>query len=252
MGISSMKALIAANWKMNKNIKEAVSFVNSFRKLIKNSKNEIVICPPFTLLFELKKSLKNTNIKLGAQNMHFEEQGACTGEISPLMLKEAGCEYVILGHSERRQHFNESDELINKKVKSALQHKLKPILCIGETLQQRNNNETMEIVENQLTKNLKNINESEMKNAVIAYEPVWAIGTGKNATPRQADEVHSFIRKLLLKKNSKNIAINTRIIYGGSVKPENIKDLMEMRNINGALVGGASLDPKSYAEICNV
>ena len=248
-----MKALIAANWKMNKDIKEAVSFVKDFKKLVKNAKNiDIAICPPFTLLFELNELLKNSGIKLGAQNMHFEEKGAYTGEISPLMLKDAGCEYVILGHSERRQHFNETDDLINKKVKAALKNKLKPILCIGETLQQRNNNKTTEIIENQLMNCLNGINENEIKNIVIAYEPVWAIGTGKNAAPEQAEEVHKFIRSLLSKKYNKKISDNVRVIYGGSVKPENIKDLMKMRNINGALVGGASLDPKSFAEICNV
>src|SRR3989338_7813690 len=247
-----MKALIAANWKMNKDIKEAVSFVKDFKKLVKNAKNiDIAICPPFTLLFELNELLKNSGIKLGAQNMHFEEKGAYTGEISPLMLKDAGCEYVILGHSERRQYFKETDDLINEKVKSALKNKLKPILCIGETLQQRNNNKTIEIIENQLMNCLNNINENEIKNIAIAYEPVWAIGTGKNATPEQAEEVHKFIRNLLLKVYNKKISDNARIIYGGSVKPENIKDLMAMKNINGALVGGASLEPESFAQICN-
>src|SRR3989338_2640330 len=247
-----MKALIAANWKMNKDIKEAVSFVKDFKKLVKNAKNiDIAICPSFTLLSELNELLKNSGIKLGAQNMHFDEKGAYTGEISPLMLKDAGCEYVILGHSERMQYFKETDDLINKKVKSALKNKLKPILCIGETLEQRESNETMKIIEGKLKNCLNNVDENEMKNFIVAYEPVWAIGTGKNATPEQAEEVHKFIRSLLLKIYNKKISDNTRIIYGGSVKPENIKDLMAMKNINGALVGGASLEPKSFAEICN-
>ena len=247
-----MKALIAANWKMNNGIKEDVSFVKSFEKLIKNAKNiDVVICPPFTLLYKLNELLKNSEIKLGAQNMHFEEKGAYTGEISPLMLNDAGCEYVILGHSERRQYFNETDDLINKKVKSALRHKLKPILCIGETLQQRNNNKTMQIIGNQLINCLNGINENEIKSIVVAYEPIWAIGTGNNATPEQAEEVHKFIRSLLLKTYNKKISDDIRIIYGGSVKPESIEDLMKMKNINGTLVGGASLDPKSFAEICN-
>ena len=247
-----MKALIAANWKMNKGIKEAVSFVKSFEKLAKNAKNiDIAVCPPFTLLFKLNELLKNSGIKLGAQNMHFEEKGAYTGEISPLMLKDAGCEYVILGHSERRQYFKETDDLINKKVKSALRHKLKPILCIGETLQQRNNNKTMEIIKKQIINDLNNVSDEGMKDIAIAYEPVWAIGTGKNATPKQAEEVHKFIRSLLLKNYNKKISDSVRIIYGGSVKPDNIKDLMKMKNIRGALVGGASLDPKNFAEICN-
>lgn len=247
-----MKPLIAANWKMNKDIKEAVSFISEFKVLIKNIKNvEIVICPPFTSLHEAQKLIKNTKIKLGAQNMHFEKEGAFTGEISPLMLKSI-VEYIILGHSERRQYFNDSDVLINKKIKSALENKLKPILCIGETLEQRNNNETMETIKNQLMNCVKNISNEEMKDIVIAYEPIWAIGTGKNATPEQAEEVHKFIRGLLTDIYNKNISKNIRIIYGGSVKPNNIEELMAMKNINGALVGGASLDAKSFADICGV
>ena len=238
---------------MNKDIKESVSLINKFEILIKNIKNvEIVVCPPFTSLNEVNKLIKGSNIDLGAQNMYFEEKGAFTGEISPLMLKDAGCEYVILGHSERRQCFNETNELINKKIKAALKNKLKPILCIGETLEQREKNETMKTIENQLINCLNNINEKGMKNISVAYEPVWAIGTGKNATPQQAEEVHKFIRKLLLKIYNKNIAENTRIIYGGSVKPSNIKELMKMENINGALVGGASLDAESFGELCNI
>mgnify|MGYP001227504960 CR=1 FL=1 len=247
----AMKPLIAANWKMNKDIKEAVSFINKFKNLIKNIKNtEIVICAPFTSLSEIKKLIKTTNIKLGAQNMHFEEKGAFTGEISGLMLKDI-VEYVILGHSERRQIFHETDDLINKKIESALKNKLKPILCIGETLQQRNNNKTMKIIKNQLKGCLKNVSNDEMKNIVVAYEPVWAIGTGKNATPEQAEEVHKFIRELLSKMYNETISKNTRIIYGGSMKPNNARELLSMPNINGGLVGGASLDAKSFGEICN-
>lgn len=247
-----MKQLIAANWKMNKVIKEAVSFVNDFKNLIDNAKNvEIVIFPSFTLLYEMKKMLENTELKLGAQNMHYEDKGAFTGEISPLMLKDAGCEYVILGHSERRQYFNENDKLINKKIKSTLKHGLKPILCIGETLEQRNNNETMEIIKTQLITCLENVEENEIKNMVIAYEPVWAIGTGNNATQEQAEEVHRYIRGLLLKLYNEKSSNNVRIIYGGSVNGKNIKELMKMKNVNGALVGSASLDAKSFAEICN-
>tara|TARA_B100000315_G_C14477415_1_gene541283 strand:+ start:189 stop:929 length:741 start_codon:yes stop_codon:yes gene_type:complete len=246
-----MKPLIAANWKMNMDTKSSVSFINSFKKYIKNIKNmEIVICPPFTLLNKINEAIKNTNIKLGAQNIHFEEKGAFTGEVSGLMLKDAGCEYVILGHSERRQYFNETNSMINRKIKSALKNKLKVILCIGESLKQRNNNQTMKIIKNQLLNCLNNI--KEMKNIVIAYEPIWAIGTGKNATPSQAEEVHKFIRELLSDIYNKNISKNIRIIYGGSVKPNNIKELMAMKNINGALVGNASLDAKSFAKICGV
>ena len=242
---------MAANWKMNMDMKEAVSFIDRFKVLIKNiKKNEIVICPPFTLLYEFKKLLNKTNIILGAQNMYFEEKGAFTGEISALMLKDIGCEYVILGHSERRQYFNENDRLINQKIKTALKHNLKPILCVGETLGQKTSNQTTKIIKNQLLNCLNTIDGSAMKNIVIAYEPVWAIGTGKNATPEQAEDVHKFIRGLLSNMYNERVSNNTRIIYGGSVKESNIKNLMKMKNINGALVGGASLDAKGFGKIC--
>ena len=181
--------------------------------------------------------------------MHFADEGAFTGEISPLMLKELNCEYVILGHSERRQHFKEDDDLINKKVIAALKNNLKPILCIGETLKQRKNNQTFNIIKNQLINSLKNISKNNILKVVIAYEPVWAIGTGVNATPKQAEEVHVFIRSLLSEKYDKKTAEETRVLYGGSVKPENIKDLMKEENIDGALVGGASLSAESFAKI---
>ncbi|MBN4049179.1 triose-phosphate isomerase [archaeon AH-315-M20] len=242
------KRLIAANWKMNKTIKESISFINNFKKLIEKN-NDIVICPSFTSLYEASRLLKNSYIKLGAQNMHYKEKGAFTGEVSAIMLKDVGCEYVILGHSERRLYFKETNELINKKIKAALKNNLKIILCIGETLEQRENNETNNIIKNQINTCLKNI--KDMKNIIVAYEPIWAIGTGKNATPKQAEEVHKFIRGLLSGLYDKNIGKSTRIIYGGSVNAKNMKDLMEMENIDGALVGGASLDPKSFAEICN-
>src|SRR3989344_7056047 len=179
-----MKPLIAANWKMNKSVKDADSFIKEFKKFYDSNASDIVICPPFTILPHLSKMIKGAGIKLGSQNMHFEEKGAFTGEISPSMLKELNCEYVILGHSERRQHFKEDDELINKKVKSALKNNLKPILCIGETLKQRKNNQTFNIIKNQLIKSLKNISKNNILKVVIAYEPVWAIGTGVNATPK--------------------------------------------------------------------
>lgn len=247
-----MKSLIAANWKMNMNIKNSISFINFFKTYIKVIKNkEIVICPPFTLLNKINELLKNTKITLGAQNMYFEKNGAFTGEVSASMLKDIGCEYVILGHSERRQYFNESDSLINKKIKAALNNNLKPILCIGETLEQRENDQTMKIIKDPLLNCLKDIDDNKMKNIVIAYEPIWAIGTGKNATPKQAEEVHKFIRKLLTNNYNKNISKNIRIIYGGSMKPENAEELLKMPNIDGGLVGGASLDAKSFARICN-
>ncbi|MAE43052.1 triose-phosphate isomerase [Candidatus Woesearchaeota archaeon] len=244
------KTLIAANWKMNKTIKETVSFINDFKNLIKKIKNvEIVICPPFTSLNESSKLLKSSNIRLGAQNIHYENKGAFTGEISPVMIKELA-EYVVLGHSERRQYFNETNQLINKKIKAALKNKLKVILCIGETLQQRESNKTTDIIENQIKNCLKDIN--EMKNIAIAYEPIWAIGTGKTASPEQAEETHKFIRQLLKKLYNENISNNARIIYGGSVNEKNAKALLKMKNIDGALVGGASLEPETFSKICNV
>jgi triosephosphate isomerase len=242
------KILIAANWKMNKTVKESLSFIKEFKSLIKTN-NEIVIAPPFTALEEAKKAIKNTNIKLAAQNMHQEEEGAFTGEISAGMVKEL-CEYVILGHSERRQFFGETNKLINKKIQTALKHKLKVILCIGETLEERESNKTMDVIKTQIEGCLNGMN--GMENITIAYEPIWAIGTGKTATTEQAEEVHKGIRELLSKTYDKNTASKTLILYGGSVKPSNIENLIEMENIDGALVGGASLEPKSFSGITNV
>lgn len=245
-----MKKLIAANWKMNKTAEEAVSFIRGFKRLADAKNAEIVICAPFTALQAAAGELQGSNIELGAQNMHFESQGAFTGEISPLMLKGIGCKYVILGHSERREA-GEDDAFVNKKVISALKHGLTPILCIGETREQRLRDETQDILENQLIGCLRNV--EGIKNVVIAYEPVWAISRGnpnqKAATKADAEEAHLFIRKLLEGIYDEKAAKDTRIIYGGSMKPENAKELLEMRNIDGGLVGNASLDPKSFAEI---
>jgi len=241
------KPFIAGNWKMCKNVKEAVSLAKSLKSKLKGVKDkDILICPAFTALCCVYEEIKNSNIKLGAQNMYFEDEGAFTGEISASMLKDF-CEYVILGHSERRQFFNETDEVVNKKIKKALEHGLKPILCIGETLEQREKNETFNVIKKQLKESLKN--ENGIKNVVIAYEPIWAIGTGKTATPEQAEEVHLFIRKEIEKIYDKETSADIRILYGGSVKPDNIKDLMEKENIDGALVGGASLDADSFSKI---
>jgi len=244
------KTIIAGNWKMNKSIGESISLVKELKKLLKGiDDREIVVCPPFTSLASVAAELKTSSIKLGAQNMYFENQGAFTGEISPLMLKEIVTEYVIIGHSERRHILNENDDMINKKIKSALQNELKPIFCIGEKLEEREANKTKDVVESQIKKGLKDVKKEEMKNIVIAYEPVWAIGTGKNATPEQADEVHLFIRNLLTKIFDKKTGEEAIILYGGSVNPENIKSLIAKDNIDGALVGGASLDAKSFSEI---
>ena len=249
-----MKKLITANWKMNKTIQEAVSTAKELKKLVKDAKNaEVVICPPFTALQAVGKELRKSNIKLGAQNMHFEDFGAYTGDISPLMLRDAGCEYVILGHSERREFFNESDMLINKKVLSALVHKLKPILCVGETFEERSSNKAREVIDKQLRNCLDRIDAKQMHKIAIAYEPVWAISRGspntKPATKEVAEETHKIIRKLLEEIFDSATAKITRILYGGSVKPENAKGLLSMPNINGALVGNASLDAKSFAGI---
>ncbi len=249
-----MKKLIVANWKMNKTLQEAVSTAKELRKLVNGVKNaEIVICAPFTALQAVSLEVKKSSIKLGAQNMHFEDYGAYTGDISPLMLKDVGCEYVILGHSERREFFNENDELINKKVIAALKHSLSPILCVGENFEQRRNGKTKGVVSSQLRNCLKNIGKSQMAKVNVAYEPVWAISRGnpniKAATKEDAEEMHKFIRELIAEIFDSATAKNTRILYGGSVKPENAKELLSMPNINGALVGNASLSAKSFAEI---
>ncbi len=232
---------------MNKTIGEAISYIKELRELAKNIKDkEIVICPPFTALSAVGAELVASEIKLGAQNFYSKEKGAFTGEISPLMLTEIKCKYVILGHSERRKYFNETDEIINKKLKIALKNNLTPILCIGETLEQRKAEKTHEVITKQFKNSLKGIKDD---NIIIAYEPVWAIGTGNNATPQQAEEVHALIRQLI----NKNFGVEDkiRIIYGGSVTPENIKELISQDNIDGALVGGASLDPKEFFDIIN-
>ncbi len=241
------KIIIAGNWKMNKTVSEAVSLVKELKGLVKDIKDrEIVVCPSFTSLVSVAAEIKSSNISLGAQNMHFEKKGTFTGEISPLMLKDI-VDYVIIGHSERRHVFGEDDSLINKKVKSALENKLKPIFCVGETLEEREAGKTEKIVMGQIKNGLNGV--KDIKNVVIAYEPVWAIGTGKTATPEQAEEVHSFIRGLLKEIFNEKVADEMRILYGGSVKPDNIKGLISKENIDGALVGGASLDAKSFFEV---
>jgi len=244
------KPIIAANWKMNKTVSEAEEFVNKFIPLVSDVYDrEIVLCVPFTLLYVIKKCLTNSNVKLGAQNMYFEEKGAFTGEISPVMLKDIGCEYVILGHSERRRYFNETDEFINKKVLSALKHGLIPIVCIGETLEQRETNKTFEVLEYQVKHSLCNLSTLDAEKIVIAYEPVWAIGTGKNATPQQAQEAQQFIREKYAELYGSVVAEKVRILYGGSITPENFKGIMEQKDVDGGLVGGSSLNVESFYKI---
>lgn len=244
------KKIIAGNWKMNNDISATISLITELKKgITENTKATVIVCPPFTSLETTQTLLKDSIIKFGAQNMYYEDSGAFTGEISPLMLKSVGCEYVILGHSERRTIFQESDSLINKKIKTAIKHELKPIFCIGETLEQREKGITFEVCERQIKNGLEGISESELSHLIIAYEPVWAIGTGKTATSEQAEEVHSFVRKLIEKMYSKNLAEKIVIQYGGSVKPENAKELLSQPNIDGALVGGACLKADSFLKI---
>ena len=244
------RKVIAGNWKMNMNLFQSQKLVSEIiNGLGKDNKAEVILCPPFTSLNEVSLLIKNTQLKLGSQNMYYEESGAFTGEISADMLKSVGCEYVILGHSERRAIFNERDELINKKIKTALAKNIKPIFCIGELLEQRESGETMKVVSSQLNYGLDGITPDQMKNIIIAYEPVWAIGTGKTATPQQAQEVHSFIRELVAKKFSSSIAENLIIQYGGSVKPDNSGELLSQKDIDGALVGGACLKSDSFLGI---
>ncbi len=244
------KPIIAGNWKMNKNVTEALELVKDLRfKLADVSDVEVVVCPPFTAVYQVYQFLKGSNIKVGAQNCYFEKKGAFTGEVSPSMLKEAGCTYVILGHSERRQIFKESDELINRKIRAVLGEEMLPILCCGETLEEREKNVTSEVIKRQLTGGLKGFTEDEMLKMVIAYEPVWAIGTGKTATKEQAQEVHKFIRDLIAKLYSQKTADAVRIQYGGSVKPDNVSILMSEPDIDGALVGGAALEADSFVKL---
>ena len=241
---------MAGNWKMNKTTGEAIDLVRELKTAISGVKGvEVAVAPPFTALYAVCKELEGSSIRLAAQNLYWEEKGAFTGEVSPLMLKEVGCHYVIIGHSERRQFFGETDETVNRRIKAALAQGLKVIFCIGETLKEREEGKTFSVIERQVEDGLKNLSDKEMKNMVIAYEPVWAIGTGKTATPGQAEEVHRFIRGKIEKLYSREVSEEIRIQYGGSVTPENIKGLMEQANIDGALVGGASLKAESFSKI---
>jgi triosephosphate isomerase len=241
---------MAGNWKMNKTTGEAIDLVRELKAAISGVKGvEVAVAPPFTALYAVCKELEGSSIRLAAQNLYWEEKGAFTGEVSPLMLKEVGCHYVIIGHSERRQFFGETDETANRRIKAALAQGLKVIFCIGETLREREEGKTFSVIERQVEDGLKNLSDKEMENIVIAYEPIWAIGTGKTATPGQAEEVHRFIRGKIEKLYSQEVSEEIRIQYGGSVTPENIKGLMEQANIDGALVGGASLKAESFSKI---
>ena len=245
------KKVIAGNWKMNMLPNETINFIEGLSQEIKDVKNEIILCVPYTDLFYALLTAQNTNIKIGAQNMHWKEKGAYTGEISGQMLKSIGVEYVIIGHSERRQYFAETDETVNLKVKSALENNLKPIICVGETLEQREHGETEKIIESQIKLALKDLTKEQIRAIIIAYEPVWAIGTGKTATPEEANNVIKYIRKQIKELYNEEIAENIIIQYGGSVIASNAEELFNMSDIDGALVGGASLNFKEFSEIVN-
>lgn len=245
------KPIIAGNWKMNNNIEESLKLVEEIKAITLNKDVEAVLCVPFTDLKDVKKAIKNTDIKLAAQNMHWEENGAYTGEISPNMLNELGVDYVLIGHSERRQYFNETDETVNKKVISALVHDILPIICVGETLEERESNREKQIVKDQVTKALKDVDKNAIGKIVIAYEPIWAIGTGKTASSDQANEIIGFIREIIGDIYSQTEKQIIRIQYGGSVKPDNVAELMGKSDIDGALVGGASLKAEDFAKLIN-
>jgi triosephosphate isomerase (TIM) len=244
------KKVIAGNWKMNNDLAQSQNLVSNILNGLQSKPNcEVIICPPYTSLSEISSLVKNTSVKLGAQNMYSEDSGAFTGEVSASMLKSVGCEYVILGHSERRNIFGESDEMINKKVLKALESGLKPIFCVGELLEQREAGTTKDVVKRQVESGLKNVDSSKINEIIIAYEPVWAIGTGKTATSAQAQEVHEFIRSLIKNLFSSEVAEKIIIQYGGSVKPENSGELLSQKDIDGALIGGACLKADSFLSI---
>jgi len=244
------KPIIAGNWKMNNTIKAAVELVNGLKRELSNVETvDIVVCPAFTALSDVNEITMDSNIALGAQNIFWEEKGAFTAEIAPNMLVDAGCKYVIIGHSERRQYFAETNEIVSKRIKAALSVGLKPIVCVGEVLAEREAGKTFDVIKDHVTGSLAGLSNDDMRSIVLAYEPVWAIGTGKTATKEQAQEVHKYIRGLLKELFNDEVASETRIQYGGSVKPENIKELMSQEDLDGALVGGASLKIDSFSAI---
>ena len=245
--------IVAANWKMNKDVHESADFAEELSKKILNIKRTgIILSPPYTSLFNMNEILKDTRIGLSGQNMHFEDSGAFTGEISAKMLKSVNCEYVILGHSERRHVFNEPDEMIKKKIDKAFASGLKPILCVGEKLEERKSGKTEDRLEIQYNAAFDNISEKDFARCIIAYEPVWAIGTGETATPEQADKAHKLIREMTAENYNQELAEDLKILYGGSVKPHNAQELIETENIDGFLVGGASLQVQSFYEIIEI
>ena len=245
------RKVIAGNWKMNKLPNEAMDFIEKLTPLVKDTENEVIICVPYTDLFYSLLHAQDTNIKIGAQNMNENEKGAYTGEVSGEMLKSIGVEYIIIGHSERRAYYNETDESVNKKLKKAIALGLKPIVCVGESLDEREAGNAKEIVTNQTRLALEGLEKNDVKKTIIAYEPIWAIGTGKTATKEDANETIKWIREEIEKIYGNDISESVIIQYGGSVKSSNAKDLFTMSDIDGGLVGGASLDPEEFAKIVN-
>ena len=243
------RKVIAGNWKMNMLPNETIQFIEDLAPLVKDTEHEVILCVPYTDLFYALLTAQNTNIKIGAQNMHFAESGAYTGEVSGKMLKSINVEYVIIGHSERRQYFNETDETVNKKVKAAFENGLKPIVCVGETLEQRESGKVEEIITNQTKLALDGLTNEQVENTIIAYEPIWAIGTGKTATKEDANDAVKAIRKKIAEIYGQNVADGVIIQYGGSVKSSNAKELFSMSDIDGALVGGASLKADEFSKI---
>ncbi|MEE0865728.1 MAG: triose-phosphate isomerase [Clostridia bacterium] len=245
------RKVIAGNWKMNMLPDETIKFIEEFAPLVKDTENEVILCVPYTDLFYALLNVQGTNIKIGAQNMHFEEKGAYTGEVSPQMLKSINVEYVIIGHSERRQYYNETDETVNKKIKAAFNVGLKPIVCVGETLEERESGKTTEIITNQTKLALEGLTNEQVENTIIAYEPIWAIGTGKTATSEDANNSIKEIRNKIAEIYGQNSASRVIIQYGGSVKSSNAKELFSTSDIDGGLVGGASLKAEEFSKIVN-
>ena len=245
------KPIIAGNWKMNKTAAQAEQLINELKPLVAKSKPEVVICVPYTDLWIAKQAIAGSKIKLGAENVAWADSGAFTGEISAEMLKEIGVEYVIIGHSERRQYFGETDQTVNMRLKQALKNDLKPIVCVGETLVEREKNKTKKVLKKQVLEGFADVTSEDFDNIVIAYEPVWAIGTGKTATAEDANKTIGYIRSLVKKTWGAEVAKSLRIQYGGSMKPSNAKELMAMRNIDGGLIGGAALKAEDFSQIVN-
>ncbi|MTI89108.1 MAG: triose-phosphate isomerase [Balneolaceae bacterium] len=246
--------LIAGNWKMNCGPADAAELLENLKKQKQELADvvDVLVCPPFVSLSMSVNYLHETDIQVGAQNLHFEDEGAYTGEVSARMIAESGCNYVIVGHSERRQYFGETDEIVNRKARKALEHRLAPVICVGESLDQRKNEKHHSVVEEQVKAALNEVGHSEVLDAVIAYEPIWAIGTGETATPGQAQEMHAHIRTILAEMYTDEIAASLRILYGGSMKPHNAEELLSQDDVDGGLIGGASLKAESFTEIITI